>query len=381
MRFLVNQDLFSEESNDPQLWTMVLAILAHEHTLLLCPSWRSNAEQPVHRFLVRTNSRALNFLTRRALERGLDELRSGLRDQQIFRVGSSTEKREYPLAEAIRLAWTPLWLVLENGRNDLAFLRRALPALHRAWLDRQLTRGQIEVPPSGGTGELDMLLQRCFTTPENSVFPSQEAIQQAERRRTARLWIMFDRDVDSQDIQQPSKTSLRLQELAKKAQIPCIPLGRRTMENYLPRSVLKEWAGKGNTYHERNLREKKVEVFFRMSLQQRCIYNFKEGILKDMTEADHRGYQSKRKSLAKKNLTLLEFEKQCADGVSSENIPPLFRSIPLNELPFLLRGFGAKIGEGWTSTILEEDIDKVFAESEEDLRWRELLVRSLRKAR
>lgn len=360
VRLLLDQHIFEDDSRAPALWSLFLAVISREHALLLRPSWRRGASQPVERFLERSSGLPLRTLAVRALERSLDELRSGPRRRRPSEIatGTAAGAARVDLVDAVRLAWSPLWLVLENGRNDLNFLRHVLPRHDRVWLDRQIERGQIEVPPGGGTGEIEAFLEDLVTAPAEG---QQLASARPTRVRAMRVWVMFDRDVDPKDVTQPSTTSERIHKLCVQGELPHCQLGRRTMESYLPLEALERWAKRGKDA-EREAKKRFVRAFRRLTSQQQRTYSWKEGLRKDASA-------SARK------------ESKAGAELPAESLPPLFQKLSHNDRVTLTPGFGKKIGELWNSEdALPDWVDGVFTDPT-DAAWRRALVTSLREAR
>jgi hypothetical protein len=158
------------------------------------------------------------------------------------------------LADAFELLSSPLRLLIEDGRSDLAFLRRIVPSNFRRQLDEALDDRRAEVHHAGGLGQVKVILQDLCSSDATLI----------QRIRRLRTWVMFDRDA-GQDAREPSAVSLAVKGLCDRPHEdrgdpwPLIghQLGRRHAESYLPKAALWLWAedGKGN---ERRRRQEKV---------------------------------------------------------------------------------------------------------------------------
>ena len=214
----LDQRLFERRPSplfEPRLLPLrfVLAANKHSHVLLTDPEWdASDASQPVQLWL-NEQSKEIRDAGEKELERGLNEAANmgasvaRIRVEPI--VASRWEDGKLSPDDALRLMETPLWLMLENGRNDLEFVRRILGVNDRAALNEHLAAGRVEVPPSGGTGELKLFLKRLAALPAKPLLPGDIA----SWFRRLRTWVMFDRDAHPNDPRRPSKTSEDMREL------------------------------------------------------------------------------------------------------------------------------------------------------------------------
>ncbi|XXY52217.1 hypothetical protein WME91_13885 [Sorangium sp. So ce269] len=109
---------------------LVLTATERGHVLLTDPGWDPEDEsQPIQRWMSPL-SRNIKAAVSEILEASLDEEPNmggsvaRVRVEPVER--SQWEQGVLCPEDALRLMQTPLWLVLENGRNDLQFLRRIL---------------------------------------------------------------------------------------------------------------------------------------------------------------------------------------------------------------------------------------------------------------
>lgn len=274
------------------LMLCVRFVLAAEgrHVLLTDPGWDPGDDgHPVRRSLA-SFSKEITDAVQETLDASLDEAANMGASVARIRVkpisASRWEEGLLSPADALRLMQTPLWLVLENGRNDLQFLRRILERKDRDALDEHLAEGRVEVPIGGGTGELKRFLENLATLPGT---PS--VVQETTSWiRRLRIWVMFDRDAHPDDPRLPSPTSETLLALCagmtRPRPLPGHQLGWRTIENYLPVEALHAWVHSG-TRHDTTRRRERLEAFMSSDFgeQRRACFPMKEGLIKDVDQA------------------------------------------------------------------------------------------------
>lgn len=155
---------------------------------------------------------------------------------------------------ASRLLRRPLKLLVENSRNDRAFLLRIAEPGPRRELQAAIEAGWIEFEMGGGIHEIYQRI-RSFT-PEVGPLADHAMIE------LARLWIMFDRDSAPGDRTQESEHSRRLREQAAALTIPwplaAQQLERRAIENYIPADAIRVWwCTRASTNNTRLAREQR----------------------------------------------------------------------------------------------------------------------------
>jgi len=187
-----------------------------------------------------------------------------------------------PLAS--RLLRRPLKLLVENSRNDRAFLLKLAEPRARRELDMAIKAGWIEFEMGGGIHEIHQRLLG-FTG---------KAHQIADHLRIelARLWVMFDRDADLNDRSKESDRSRQVRECAAQLTIPwplaAHQLERRTIENYVPAETIRGWwCGQARTSADRIEREQLAKGFLDsggLATTARRFYNMKRGLRGDVPD-------------------------------------------------------------------------------------------------
>lgn len=130
-----------------------------------------------------------------------------------------------PLTAAQELLERPLHLLLENGRNDWAFLAKVVPTHWKARWERAVANRWLEQQNGGGITEMRRIAEE------------QLAMDHVRRLRT---WAMFDSDG-----RHVGDASTQSEDTRKACEDWCIAyhrLRRRAIENYIPREVLYDWA-------------------------------------------------------------------------------------------------------------------------------------------
>jgi len=368
------------------------------HVLLTDPLWDPEDEsQPIQKWLTALSGEAVEAV-RASLDRGLDEAANASKSVARVRVeplvASRWEDGVLSPADALRLMQTPLWLVLENGRNDLQFLLRILDRRDRVFLEEHLAEGRVEVPVGGGTGELKVFLEDLATLP---------AVQSGARQTTGwirrlRSWVMFDRDAHHEDPAQPSSLSETLRllcaSMTRPRPFPGHQLGRRTIENYLPVKALEFWAENAQTSGSKRRLRQMVWAFSSLEFGEirRACFAMKEGLVKDVAPAVREDL--KRRKLKQMKLkrhpswftedqlrsVLKRRSKTRERWLEETELPAVFRGM---RDPVLLRslnrGFGDRVAELYGDRDLDDAcFNRVFIDDSVAKAWREGLVESLR---
>lgn len=162
--------------------------------------------------------------------------------------------------EALRLLQAPLRVLVENARNDGAFLLRMSLGRQRQRLQHALEMGWLIFEHAGGIRELTRILQKCCdlddTKPDSWI-------------RWLRLWVMFDRDAHVNDCTLPSvhtdealDTLAALQRKVDTAWLGGKRLERRTIENYLPKEGLLNYATQATNRHVQQRRKATFDAFY-----------------------------------------------------------------------------------------------------------------------
>ncbi|WP_437629810.1 hypothetical protein [Sorangium sp. So ce854] len=216
------------------------------------------------------------------------------------------------LADALRLLQAPLRLLVENRRNDGAFLRKLAPPTWRGKLIDALKRRWIELDNGGGLGELTATVMAAARDPMEHM----------------RLWVMFDSDA-----RQPGQPSAdaraalaACQQIQQPWPVPAHCLERRAIENYLPVPALFDWAKRATGPDKTRLR-RCAEAFKELRREQREHYNMKRGIWGDLTSEQQRSYIRRE-----------------TDILDDADMPPLFQGLSTDPRRHLLHGFGKDVG-------------------------------------
>jgi hypothetical protein len=173
------------------------------------------------------------------------------------------------LDDALHVLHMPLQLIVENGRNDGAFLKRIAPPLWRQPFIQALERRWIEFENAGGIGELTMRIRLASTN----------------AREWMRLWVMFDSDARAPG-QASQQSQLALRACASNSEpwtLPAHQLSRRAIENYLPIKALFMWAEGHSGVHKTRLR-RAAGAFQALDPDRRAHYNMKDGLLGDVPQ-------------------------------------------------------------------------------------------------
>lgn len=368
MIFVLNQDLIRDGSISSALGlSLCFAADKRGHVLLTDPLWdASDLSQPINAWIA-TLSPELAQAVNNILEASLNELLTMRFSTRRVYVDSSSpsqwhQSKVSPL-DCLRLMWTPLWLVLENGRTDLQFLRRILEKRDSQALDERLHSGRIEVPLGGGTGELRRFLEDLATLPTNGTYNSKHTTGWIRRLRS---WVMFDKDANPIDQTLASDESEALRNLCNEMTVPQLfpghQLGRRTIENYLPYEALSAWAENGDS-NKRKERRQKVAAF-KSSIfgdLRRCCFSMKEGLLKDSPKDVREG--------CKRDSTRI---------LADIEVAPTFKGLDHQVRQHLKNGFGKDIAEQYGNTAIADAwFQRVFANDADANAWRTQIVESL----
>ncbi len=166
-------------------------------------------------------------------------------------------------SDAVRLLRQPLYVMVENGRNDGELLR-ALATLDERlpqW-DRYQREGIIELENGGGLPEMQRRLEMHLHN----------------RLQRLRRFALFDSDAVVPG--QPSAASNALTSWCSPANKPPRvghhQLQRRAAENYLPRPALLTW-----TEQQSDLLKRRGRAWAKLTDPQRHHYAMREGLTKD----------------------------------------------------------------------------------------------------
>lgn len=315
MNVIIDRAVWNTSNVDPLAIVTILACCARRHTLVLHPRDRPQIDAWLD-----TNTGDRGTL-RRQLKRVVHETtRTGPQAAStvatITVVTSPTDWSKARLSpdHATRILQRPLKLLVENSRNDRAFLLCLAEPSSRRQLDRALLEGWIEFEMGGGITEIH---QRVLELTQRD-----DPTAMIER---ARLWVMFDRDAHEQDRGRESEDSRRLREAAAQISTPwplrAHQLERRSIENYVPLATIHRWwRGRGSAKDAGN-RAERVEAFGKQPPRIRNNFNMKWGLLGDLT-------RERRDELRASGRPPVD-----------DDLDPIFRTIDLSLRQALGRGF------------------------------------------
>lgn len=215
--------------------------------------------------------------------------------------------------DAVRLLQAPLRLLVENGRNDGAFLRRVAVRRQHEAFDLALRMGWVVFEHAGGLQEMGETIDEISNLDHGDA---------ASWVRWLRLWVMFDRDAHPDDRGKPSKESedvlarvRTLQSITGQPWPGYQRLSRRAIENYLPKKGLDGFVRRPHGDSRR--RQAAHEAFFHEEM------NHGEDLLRASFHMA-RGF--------------------CADG---QPIDPMYATLSPGKVIDLSRGFGPDVKKLW----------------------------------
>lgn len=182
-----------------------------------------------------------------------------------------------------------------------------------------------------------------------------------ERIMRSRLWLMFDRDSDPADRSAPSKASEKLRELVEapaRGDDPWPPGGhqlhRRSIENYIPNTLLHHWANtaKGNERKRRVEAVNALETLRRERPEAAWQYNMKKGLLGDLDKS-HTTFVTSR-------LKNARLPRQRGRLIPDSKLASTFKGLDEETRGALLIGFGKNIADQYQ--VDEFDWDASFAD-------------------
>jgi hypothetical protein len=160
----------------------------------------------------------------------------GPREFRVERRQESDWKRlALTITDAADLLREPVYLVMENARTELAFVRHLAGPTNGATLQTLLNQPGRIVTYGGGGGEarkwVDALIEHAPTP--------------ATWRRVLRAWVLFDNDAGDLDAREPSESAVKFMESCERVVstygvgLSWICLRRREIESYVPDSGLR----------------------------------------------------------------------------------------------------------------------------------------------
>lgn len=357
MIVIVQDTTWSDDTvKDLDKLALVAACAKGRHVLLnlpsMPPSQRSGKAQPPG---VATWLSSLSQKLRQEIELVFDhglERYPGANQPDVIQLRVAPGKdrwREVTVtpATAAEMLQRPLKLLLENRRNDLAFLLRMAEPIHRERLRKALHLGWVEPEMGGGLPELKRRLEALRDPPTT-----------AERIALARLWVMFDRDANEEDCSRPSTLSEETLALCRNLVIPWQlahhQLTRRSIECYVPAKTLHDWwPNQVESIKKKQQRRRQVEAFLRreqdggMRREARHVFNFKKGLDGDRRSKTRRDPEQTKRTL------------------SDEDLDPMFHGLHTDVRDALAKGFRGLAEAFSADGAIQEDVFRREVDSTE----------------
>lgn len=171
------------------------------------------------------------------------------------------------LADGVALLRAPFEVLVENARNDRAFLMSMATIEQRRRLAELEDKNWLRFSGAGGIGEMKMLLETF-------------AYQRSQTRFVT--WVAHDSDALQPN--SPSMEALEVRNLCNGRAIGHHMLTRRAIENYLPMASLEAWARR-----QPGERLALYRAYDRMSEAQRSHFNMKGGFKGDAARGSEMG--------------------------------------------------------------------------------------------
>ncbi len=279
MIVVVESEVFTSERTDQvQLLRLLDSGFQGQHRVQTDPPYDPLADSPaLNRWLEDLSPRRLQEEVRLALESGMETDVQGVPCDVEIRVADiedaewAAQPPRLPLPAAAELLGRSLRLLVENQRNDSAFVLAVVPEPWRRHLRGVLERRWAEFEHGGGLTEMRSRVEEAT----------------ADAVESLRLWVMFDSD--AREPGKPSRDSEELKGACQRTRVAHHQLHRREAENYLPLRSLTAWAELGKA-REKRVRRQKVDAFAGLSAPQRHFYNMKEGFRRDQRSAEIPGF-------------------------------------------------------------------------------------------
>ena len=241
MRFALTQQVFDEAPSTLDDLDRLLERVADEvHTLGIADgdaieksAWFKGM-RPHRRDLVRNQIHAASYPAR----------------GRVVHVGS-----DLPLEAAARLAFRPLLIAVENKTNDGLLVEVAVRThgdaeTVRLWDARPKTGKAIDLVHGGGTGDLRKEVDRLIADASSANLPMRAIVVT---------------DGDARWPGEIARKAAEIEAVCATAKLPCVVLGCRAAENYIPDGALRRWADEPNNANVRG----QVDTLLSLSSDQR----------------------------------------------------------------------------------------------------------------
>lgn len=291
----VNDEVFRIHRNTLELYQLFRLAREERHLLLTRPLWDDPHARELNGWLAQHQLQSRELLEQ-ILEQSVRAYATGPSPahRRIIRIVARGAARwavhppELPLDEACKLAEAPLKVIVENRRNDAAFLRACAPRSLRKRLEHAEEAGWLEFEAGGGLPEM--------------IFRAKADGCLGQEHRAARLAIVYDSDAKAQYDpttdqtvhDQPPRVKWGPSPKAREMRAVCERaagspfahrLRRRSIENYVPGQVLNAWAQGKRDQHVR------VNAFLGMTDEQRHYFNMKHGLAGDQKSGESPIYE------------------------------------------------------------------------------------------
>lgn len=252
MRVVVDDAVFSTHGHDHLLHELLLSCRDGRHLIEVVPQSAPSCRKWLSDYAGRVGSYYQQILDSSVRELATNPTRSVLRIPEIS------------IPDALNLLKMPLAILVENERNDGAFLRAVLRGPREPEWKRALERQWINFDSGGGMQEIEKRIQ------------SSTAV---DPRRT---YVIFDSDARRPEV--PSTAARRLAALCGEAKLRTHVLKRRERENYLPLDALQLWVDESKRSTKAALR-RLLGQYRRLTDAQRHHFNMRRGLKADGDDA------------------------------------------------------------------------------------------------
>ena len=178
-----------------------------------------------------------------------------------------------PLETALDWLGSPMTVLVENARNDKAFVRCLADPHQRKALDQAEERGRLRFEHGGGLPEMAQTVNEWKHQPS----------------RRHRGFLFFDSDALAPGY--PSEESRKLARSCRRKHVDHCQLRRRAAENYLPSSLLEP---PSSSVEEK----RRARAFGRLEKEQRHHFNMKQGLAGDTPRLAQEGKGNPRQKNA-----------------------------------------------------------------------------------
>jgi len=247
VRVVVEDAVFSAQDHDASLHKLLLSCGEGRHQIEVVPQ-----QAPLCRQWLGEHAGRVGAYYQHIFDSSLRELATST-TTSVVRIP------EVSLPDALRLLKAPLSLLVENDRNDGAFLRAVLRGPREQEWKRALDQRWLVFDSGGGMQEIEKRIQASSPDP----------------RRT---YVIYDSDARRPG--EPSSAARRLAALCNSANLRNHVLKRRERENYLPSEALQLWVEESKRSTRPSLR-RLLGQFRRLTDEQRHHFNMRHGLKAD----------------------------------------------------------------------------------------------------